>query len=55
MRALGVRVDEADRAIRAIAGGTALRPVDVSTLPHPGFATDLQAQFMVALSLAAAP
>ena len=30
----------------------ALRPVDVSTLPHPGFATDLQAQFMVALSLA---
>jgi len=52
MRALGVRVDEADRSIRAIAGGP-LSPVDVSTLPHPGFATDLQAQFMVALSLAA--
>ena len=52
MRALGVRVDEADREIRAIAGGP-LSPVDVSTLPHPGFATDLQAQFMVALTLAA--
>jgi UDP-N-acetylglucosamine 1-carboxyvinyltransferase len=51
MRALGVRVDEADRGIRAIAAGP-LSPVDVSTLPHPGFATDLQAQFMVALTLA---
>ena len=29
-----------------------LAPVDVSTLPHPGFATDLQAQMMVLLSLA---
>jgi UDP-N-acetylglucosamine 1-carboxyvinyltransferase len=51
LRAMGVQVDEGDRAIRARARG-ALRPVDVSTLPHPGFATDLQAQFMVALSLA---
>jgi UDP-N-acetylglucosamine 1-carboxyvinyltransferase len=51
LRAMGVQVDEGDRTIRARALG-ALRPVDVSTLPHPGFATDLQAQFMVALSLA---
>ena len=51
LRAMGVQVDEGDRSIRARARG-ALRPVDVSTLPHPGFATDLQAQFMVALSLA---
>ena len=29
-----------------------LSPVDISTLPHPGFATDLQAQTMVLLSLA---
>ena len=29
-----------------------LRPVDISTLPHPGFPTDLQAQTMVLLSLA---
>ena len=51
LRAMGAAVEEGDRAIRASAGGR-LRAVDVSTLPHPGFATDLQAQFMVALSLA---
>jgi len=51
LRAMGVQVDEGDREIRARTLGP-LRPVDVSTLPHPGFATDLQAQFMVALSLA---
>ena len=45
------RSTRATATIRARARG-ALRPVDVSTLPHPGFATDLQAQFMVALSLA---
>ena len=28
------------------------RPVDVVTLPYPGFPTDLQAQFMVLLALA---
>ena len=29
-----------------------LRAVDIQTLPHPGFPTDLQAQFMVLASLA---
>lgn len=29
-----------------------LLPVDIQTLPHPGFPTDLQAQFMVLASLA---
>ena len=29
-----------------------LRPVDIQTLPHPGFPTDLQAQFMVLTALA---
>lgn len=29
-----------------------LRPADIQTLPHPGFPTDLQAQFMVLASLA---
>jgi UDP-N-acetylglucosamine 1-carboxyvinyltransferase len=51
LRAMGVRVDEGDRSIRARRDG-ALRPVDISTLPHPGFPTDLQAQVMVLLSLA---
>lgn len=29
-----------------------LQPVDIQTLPHPGFPTDLQAQFMVLCALA---
>jgi UDP-N-acetylglucosamine 1-carboxyvinyltransferase len=29
-----------------------IHPVDVQTLPHPGFPTDMQAQFMALLSLA---
>jgi UDP-N-acetylglucosamine 1-carboxyvinyltransferase len=40
----GVRVQR-DPAIR-------LRPVDVQTAPFPGFATDLQAQFMALMTLA---
>ncbi len=29
-----------------------IRPVDITTLPFPGFPTDLQAQFMVLLAMA---
>ncbi|MGN0034726.1 MAG: UDP-N-acetylglucosamine 1-carboxyvinyltransferase [Coriobacteriales bacterium] len=29
-----------------------IRPVDIQTLPHPGFPTDLQAQYMVLCSIA---
>ena len=35
---------EDENTLRVRAGGTQLRPVDVITLPHPGFPTDLQAQ-----------
>jgi UDP-N-acetylglucosamine 1-carboxyvinyltransferase len=52
LRAMGVKVEESDDSIRVRYAGR-LRPVDISTLPHPGFATDLQAQVMVLLSLAA--
>jgi UDP-N-acetylglucosamine 1-carboxyvinyltransferase len=48
---LGVRVETGERRITASGGGP-LAPTDISTLPHPGFATDLQAQTMVLLSLA---
>jgi UDP-N-acetylglucosamine 1-carboxyvinyltransferase len=51
LRAAGVVVEEEGDLIRVRRGGP-LRAVDVSTLPHPGFATDLQAQMMVLLSLA---
>jgi UDP-N-acetylglucosamine 1-carboxyvinyltransferase len=51
LRAAGVVVEEGELRIRVRRDGP-LSPVDVSTLPHPGFATDLQAQIMVLLSLA---
>jgi len=35
-----------------VKGGGALKGVNVTTLPFPGFPTDMQAQFMVLLSLA---
>ncbi|CAJ1186666.1 UDP-N-acetylglucosamine 1-carboxyvinyltransferase 1 [Companilactobacillus paralimentarius] len=40
---MGVRVDETDEGIRVI-GANQLKPVDVKTLPYPGFPTDMQAQ-----------
>ncbi|MFA4965395.1 MAG: UDP-N-acetylglucosamine 1-carboxyvinyltransferase [Thermoleophilia bacterium] len=53
LQAMGVEVDvrEAERRITVRRDG-ALAPIDIATLPHPGFATDLQAQTMVLLSLA---
>jgi UDP-N-acetylglucosamine 1-carboxyvinyltransferase len=51
LRAMGVEVEEGPQTIRACSGGPLL-PVDISTLPFPGFPTDLQAQVMVLLSLA---
>ncbi len=48
---MGARVDEGDLTITVRHTGRLL-PVDISTLPFPGFATDLQAQVMVLLSLA---
>ncbi|MCL1790361.1 MAG: UDP-N-acetylglucosamine 1-carboxyvinyltransferase, partial [Peptococcaceae bacterium] len=35
-----------------VIGGPQLIPVDVKTLPYPGFPTDMQAQFMALLTLA---
>lgn len=51
LRATGVQVETGEERITVSRDGP-LAPVDISTLPHPGFATDLQAQTMVLLSLA---
>jgi UDP-N-acetylglucosamine 1-carboxyvinyltransferase len=51
LRSMGVNVEEGALRITVRRDGP-LSPVDISTLPHPGFATDLQAQTMVLLSLA---
>jgi UDP-N-acetylglucosamine 1-carboxyvinyltransferase len=51
LRAAGVTLEAEGRALRVVREGP-LRSVDVSTSPHPGFPTDMQAQFMVLMCLA---
>ncbi|MCA9603246.1 MAG: UDP-N-acetylglucosamine 1-carboxyvinyltransferase, partial [Myxococcales bacterium] len=46
MRAAGVHVEAEGSGLRVV-GKPPFRPVDVTTAPHPGFPTDMQAQFMV--------
>ena len=49
---MGVQVRRrGERALHVLANDRP-RPVDVVTLPYPGFPTDLQAQFMALLSVA---
>jgi len=54
MKRAGVDVDtdEASASIRIRRNGSALKAVSVDTSPHPGFPTDLQAQFMALMSVA---
>ncbi|MGI6711373.1 MAG: UDP-N-acetylglucosamine 1-carboxyvinyltransferase [Bacillota bacterium] len=47
----GVHIEESDCAIRVI-GSEKIRPVDIKTLPYPGFPTDMQSQMMALLTLA---
>ena len=44
----GVTVEERPNGIRIAANGP-LKPITLSTAPYPGFATDMQAQFMAML------
>ena len=51
LRDVGIKVDiEGNEAI--VSGSGTLNGVDITTAPHPGFATDLQAQFMALMSIA---
>ncbi|HEX9735861.1 MAG TPA: UDP-N-acetylglucosamine 1-carboxyvinyltransferase [Thermoanaerobaculia bacterium] len=43
---IGVRVEQGDDHVRVRHDGSDLRPRDVATAPHPGFPTDLQAQYV---------
>jgi len=47
----GVILELYDGGVRIRANGR-LRPLTLSTAPHPGFPTDMQAQFMAMLALA---
>ena len=51
LREAGVSVDETKDGLRVSADGP-LRPLTLSTAPYPGFATDMQAQFMAMLCMA---
>ena len=46
LRATGVEVTEPASDVLRVCGGNPLRSVDMVTEEHPGFPTDLQAQFM---------
>jgi len=48
----GVEISETPSGIRVRRQGGRLAPVDVTTEPFPGFATDLQAQFMALMTRA---
>ncbi|HEV7678778.1 MAG TPA: UDP-N-acetylglucosamine 1-carboxyvinyltransferase [Candidatus Dormibacteraeota bacterium] len=51
LRAAGCEVVEGGRQVRVVAAPS-LRPVDVTTWPHPGFASDLQSQFVALMTQA---
>ncbi len=61
LEAIGVHIDPPHqgtaidplRQTCIVSGSESLRPVQITTQPHPGFPTDLQAQFMALLCLAA--
>ena len=48
MREMGVTIIEEDEGVRII-GTDNLKPVDIKTMPHPGFPTDMQSQMMALL------
>jgi len=51
LRNIGVTVESAKTGC-VVARSGPLKPADITTQPHPGFPTDLQAQFMALLALA---
>jgi UDP-N-acetylglucosamine 1-carboxyvinyltransferase len=51
LRECGMTVEEAGRNIR-VRGGGRIVPVNVTTAPFPGFATDMQAQYMALMTVA---
>jgi UDP-N-acetylglucosamine 1-carboxyvinyltransferase len=51
LREAGVGIEREGDGIRVV-GAYPIRPTDVITQPHPGFPTDMQAQFMMLMCLA---
>ncbi len=51
LRESGMEIESDGHGVRAV-GTKRIRSVDIKTQPYPGFPTDMQAQFMVLMSLA---
>ncbi len=51
LRLVGSQIEINGRTVR-VRGPEAISSVDIKTLPYPGFPTDMQAQFMVLMSIA---
>ena len=51
LRDAGAQVEISPQGIRVI-GAERIKPLQIKTSPHPGFPTDMQAQFMALLTLA---
>jgi len=51
LRQSGASVDITEEGIR-VKGVEKIKSIDIKTLPYPGFPTDMQAQFMVLMSIA---
>jgi UDP-N-acetylglucosamine 1-carboxyvinyltransferase len=47
----GLDITNTEHGIRVRSDGTSIKSVDMTTLPYPGFPTDLQAQFMALMSI----
>jgi len=52
MRETGLRVEEGPENLR-VRSARVIRPANVTTLPHPGFPTDMQAQYLALMTQAA--
>jgi UDP-N-acetylglucosamine 1-carboxyvinyltransferase len=52
MEEAGVEVTRAEDSVTIARGEDRLKAVDIDTQPYPGFATDLQAQFMALMTVA---
>lgn len=51
LKEAGLEIKEIDRSIR-VKGPDRISPVNIKTMPYPGFPTDVQAQFMAMMTVA---
>lgn len=52
LRQAGVKVDANGAGLRISRNGNRLHPINIETMPYPGFPTDLQAQLMALMTMA---